>query len=41
MKNKYNTTLIGGFDNGGNQKIVSIDESLFVHEDNLQIWVIG
>ena len=41
MKNKYNTTLIGGFDNEGNQKIAAIDESLFVHEGNLQIWVIG
>ena len=40
MKNKNNTSLIVGFDNEGKQKIVAIDESLFVHDSNLPIWVI-
>ena len=38
----YNKTLIGGFDNEGKSKIVAIDESLFVHDNNnKQIWVLG
>ena len=42
MKLKYNTSLIGGFDHSGNSKIVAIDESLFIHnENNEAIWVLG
>ena len=42
MKIKYNSTLIGGFDEEGNAKVVSLDESLFVHNSlGEQIWVLG
>ena len=38
----YTQTLIGGFDNDGQSKIVAIDESLFIHNKNgEQIWVLG
>ena len=39
---EYNKTLIGGFDNEGESKIVAIDESLFIHDNNgEEIWVLG
>ena len=42
MKLKYETTLIGGFDQNLNPIIVAIDESLFIHDsNNEQVWVIG
>ena len=34
MKIKYNLTLIGGFNQEGDPKKVTIDESLFVHNQN-------
>ena len=38
----YNKTLIGGLDNYGHNKIVAIDESLFIHDNNNeQICVLG
>ena len=41
-KLEYNKTLIGGFDNEGESKIVAIDESLFIHDNNgEEIWVLG
>ena len=42
MKIKYSKTLIGGFDEEGNAKIVALDESLFVHNSKgEQIWILG
>ena len=41
-KLEYNKTLIGGFDNEGESKIVAIDESLFIHNNNgEEIWALG
>ena len=42
MKIKYNHTLIRGFNQEGDPKIIAIDESLFVHNQNGEaIWIIG
>ena len=42
MKIKYNHTLIGGFNQEGDPRIVAIDESLFVHNQKGEaIWIIG
>ena len=38
MKIKYNKTLIGGFNDLGEPLIVTLDESLFVHNET---WVFG
>ena len=39
---EYNKTLIGGFDNEGESKIVAIDESLFIHDINGdETWILG
>ena len=41
-KLEYNKTLIGGFDNEGESKIVAIDESLFINDNNgEEILVLG
>ena len=38
----YNKSLIRGFDNEGESKIVALDESLFIHDNNGdEIWVLG
>ena len=42
MKINYNNTLIGGFNDLGQPKILALDESLFVHnEAGEQLWVLG
>ena len=41
MKIKYNHTLIGGFNQEGDPKLVAIDESIFFHNQNGEtIWII-
>ena len=42
MEDKYNTTMIGGFDNFNRPITVAIDENLLIHNSsNEQIWMIG
>ena len=38
----FKKILIGGFDNDAQNKIVALDESLFIHDNNgEEIWVLG
>ena len=41
LKYKYRQNNIGGFDHENNPKLVAIDESLFTHDEQGQVWVVG